>query len=302
MKKHTTRRVLAALAAVVFALVLAACGGGNGGGGTEEPSDPAENFIGLWEIVGMQQGDTEYSSKEIDEMKEYGFVVYIELDKDGDAAFELFGEALEGSWEAKSSTRAVMIFDNEEMELRRKGSKLTIEADGDEMSFEKIDPADRIEARDLSELGSALEEELGALGAGGAASGITEDLDSLGGGETEEKVEEMSQVIVDDDTCKIEITGKKQDWLGYSGYTLRVENKSDADFEVGVKYGTFSVDGKMCDPMLYESVRAGKYAETEMLFSDEDVKGLEALKNVEGTIQITDKDYKEIASYDLKVD
>ena len=95
--------------ALAFAAILALCLAlvGCGGGGGETPADPSANFVGTWEISGMTQDGETYGEEEIEMMREYGLMIYLEFYEDGTFSLELFGEANEGTWEATSASEVV---------------------------------------------------------------------------------------------------------------------------------------------------------------------------------------------------
>ena len=106
--------------------------------------------------------------------------------------------------------------------------------------------------------------------------------------ESDETAVPIGQTIADDEICTIEVIDKKVDWADDPGYTLKITNKSDKAIRVSAKYDTFSVNGKMAEPELYETVQSGKYVEGFMWFSGDDVEGVDSLTNVEGTIEVMD--------------
>lgn len=98
-------------------------------------------------------------------------------------------------------------------------------------------------------------------------------------------------LVVDNDICKIEIVGAEDDMIW--GYTLKVaiENKSaDTDY-------TFTVDdavinGVQCDAVFYSDVAAGKKANEELVFTDDDLERNEIGKytDIELTFNVSEAD------------
>ena len=107
----------------------------------------------------------------------------------------------------------------------------------------------------------------------------------------EQRKEEPSEfkevVLVDNEYCKITITGIADSFGGY-GYNTLVENKCNEPLLIG--FNDVSVDGMMCDPCWATEVMAGKKDKREMVWYDDSIKSMDDLINIEGTFTISNAD------------
>lgn len=126
---------------------------------------------------------------------------------------------------------------------------------------------------------------------------------------------EENIVLIDNEICKIEFTGKsklnlvngkevqnKKKSLGteFVGYKYNIENKSDSNIEVYIKYATV---GDYTDKFnLDEQIPAGKKAKGFAYLQKTDL--LDDLKLVSGTIGVCNEKNNEVEvkSYDFKID
>lgn len=242
---------------IALCLVLAGCASGGAGGG----ADAAKSFIGDWKLVGMEENGESTSSEDIALMEQMGVTVTLSFKEDKSCALSVFGEETSGTWEAKSPSEAAITIEGQTVVATLANEVLTLEDNGTKMMFGKGVPEPSANAADP---GTAAVEE------------------------SDETAVPIGQTIADDEICTIEVIDKKVDWADDPGYTLKITNKSDKAIRVSAKYDTFSVNGKMADPELYETVQSGKYVEGFMWFSGDDVDGVDALTNVEGTIEVMD--------------
>lgn len=275
MKRN--RFVLAFATVVAICLALVGCNG-NGGSG-----DPAKAFLGTWDLAEAP----DLAAEDIELMKGFGIYCYVDLQDEGKAELNLMGEPLEGTWEAKSASECDITFEGETATATLKNDLLSLDVDGEVMSFKKLSDEDAAKLKE--EAASALDWL--------AESEEGEDAGSSWG-DDEEVVEEVNQQIVNDDTCTIEIVNKKTDWAGDSGYTLRITNNSASSISVDALWGTFSVNGTMVDPVLSETIKPGCNVETFMWFGKSDVPDLASLVSVEGELEVYDAStYETIATY-----
>lgn len=242
---------------IALCLVLAGCASGGAGGG----ADAAKSFIGDWKLVGMEENGESTSSEDIALMEQMGVTVTLSFKEDKSCALSVFGEETSGTWEAKSPSEAAITIEGQTITATLANEVLTLEDNGTKMMFGKGVPEPSANAADP---GTAAVEE------------------------SDETAVPIGQTIADDEICTIEVIDKKVDWADDPGYTLKITNKSDKAIRVSAKYDTFSVNGKMAEPELYETVQSGKYVEGFMWFSGDDVDGVDALTNVEGTIEVMD--------------
>lgn len=276
-----------AMLASVFALclVLAGCGG-----------DAAKNYVGDWKLTGMEENGEATSADDIKLMEDMGLSVTMSVKEDKTFSMNVMGEEMSGTWEAKSASEATFTVEGQSVPVTLANGVLTLEQDGTKMMFEKGTVSTSGSSGAAS---SGTDTATGTAGTGtdaGTATGT--DAGTTSAGTSEEAAIPIGQTIADDDICTIEIVDKKADWAGDPGYTVKITNKSDKAITAVSQYGTFSVDGKMVDPVLVETIQPGKYVESFMWFSDDDVASLDQLVNVEGTIEVYDDEtYDTLGEY-----
>lgn len=127
------KKGIVALMACVFALSLALVGCGGGGGG----ADAKAAWVGTWDLYEMEENGSVTSSDDIEMLKALGLDVYLDLGQDGKASLVLFGEAMDGTWEAKSTTEATFTMEGQTVSMAIADSKLTMEQNGSKLVFKK---------------------------------------------------------------------------------------------------------------------------------------------------------------------
>jgi hypothetical protein len=273
--------------ASVFALclVLAGCGG-----------DAAKNYVGDWKLTGMEENGEATSAEDLKLMEDMGLTITLSVKEDKSFLLNVMGEEMSGTWEAKSASEATFTVEGQSVPATLANGVLTLEQDGTKMMFEKGTVSTSGSSGAAS---SGTDTATGTAGTGtdaGTATGT--DAGTTSTDTDEGTVAPIGQIIADDDICSIEVVNKKADWAGDPGYTLKITNKSDKSVTAIAQYGTFSVDGKMVDPALVETIQPGKYAECFMWFSDNDVASLDQLVNVEGVIEVYDDEtYDTLGEY-----
>ncbi len=280
------KRILKAiLASLVLCLALAACGGG--GGSAAEPVDYKADFVGTWEISKMVQDGEETSTEDLDLMKQYGLNVYLELNEDGTSSLELFGEPMEGTWEATAAGNGTITIDGQSVSMVLDGNLLTLEQEGSTLSFVQIDPSEKVD------------------GSGAGLDALTNSGEGTAyyGGDTIEDLDgavELNINLVDDDVCTIKLVGMG-DYVGDPGYLFELTNKTGADV-LFMSTGDWTASGIVDDPVLYETVRAGETLGSIMWFNADTVgDDVTALSNISGQIVLLDSldTSNEIATYDI---
>ncbi|WP_418831866.1 hypothetical protein [Paraeggerthella sp.] len=267
--KRTT--LLALACAFALCLALAGCGGGGGG------HDAGKNFVGTWKLVSSSGDGEAISEQDLALMESMGMSVTLTLSENEKAALSIFGESVEGTWQAKGADKASLTLQGETGDMTLANGKLTMSSAGATMTFEK---------------GEAAAE---------APSKPTADGSDADKGATESVA--LNETIADDAICTIVVTGKDVDWAKDPGFNLKITNKTDKAIYVSADWGTFSVNNKMIDPSLGEAVQPGKYVEAFMYFDDEKLGGgIETLVNVEGTIKVMDNDsWDTLATYSMNL-
>ena len=130
------KKALAALAcSIVMCLMVAGCGNNEA---------YKADFIGTWEITDMSVEGEQTSDVDLELMKEFGLTVYLELDEDGKASLELFGEASDGTWEATGQKQGKLTFNDSSATIAIDDDGLLVMSEEeDELKFKKIDPSEK---------------------------------------------------------------------------------------------------------------------------------------------------------------
>ena len=223
----------------------------------------------------------------LDESSQVGFDAALNLDE-GDLAELMVSDLyLEGVWTTDGKDATITFADtNKTAKVFVSEDKLTLgDASGSKLVFVKGD----------------LDEYFANQGNGGDdenyAGNSADSSEGIGG--SDEDIEEIAPItLVDDDTCKIVVTGKGTDFTGDPGYRLALTNNTDSSIYLMCDE-SFTVGDKEIGPGMGEVVDAGKTVETFMYFPKDELEGgAEALADVAGTIIVGDNTTgKEIASY-----
>ena len=272
MVEVSIRKKWVAMLVSVFALclVLAGCAGGG---------DAAKNYVGDWKLVGMEENGEATSADDIKLMEDMGLSVTMSVKEDKTFSMNVMGEEMSGTWEAKSASEATFTVEGQSVPVTLANGVLTLEESGTKMMFEK-GTVSTSSSGAAATSGAAGDGDTSAITGTSTGTATGTDAGTTSAGTSEEAAIPIGQTIADDDICTIEIVDKKADWAGDPGYTVKITNKSDKAITAVSQYGTFSVDGKMVDPVLVETIQPGKYVESFMWFSDDDVASLDQLVNV----------------------
>lgn len=270
------------LGTLLLCFVLVGCGG-------KASSADASAFIGTWDLYEIT-GDDGASHEDIKSMNAFGLETYLEIEKDGKGIFYVFGEEIPLTWKAKSSTQidVTMEYKGEKQTepLTLKDDKVSFSVEGEKttMVFEKGKKHDRSDKP-----------------ASGSEKGGTTALDGLTGDNDEKNVKEINSVVADDETVKIEAIKMYDDDFDDAIIEFKVTNKSDKDLIISCEYGSWSVDGKMVDPSMYEKIKAGTYTDADLYFTKDNLGGgTEKLVNIDGKFELTDDDYNTVGTYEFK--
>ncbi len=129
MKTKSRVLVFAAIAcALAMCLALVGCGSGSG-----SKSDIKKDLVGTWELTEMS--DT--TADDIELMKSLGLNVELTFAEGGVFKWGMFGEVVEGTWEASDASKIAIKADGGTMDATLKDGKLSFTADGDSMTFKK---------------------------------------------------------------------------------------------------------------------------------------------------------------------
>lgn len=249
---------LAAISALVFCFALSGCGGNN----------YAKNFIGTWELSGMESEGEVMSEDDMALMKGLGIDFSLTFEEDGTAKLVLAGEeAKMGTWEAKDATTCEITIDGEPQAVKLVDGVLTLEAEGAKAMFKKTDSAGMPKADSGKPEGTPAPDK-----------------------DTNPAALSMNKVIADDELCTITVTGIEEDLFGDPGYKMTLKNNTaDKTLYFSCPWDEFTVNNKMVDPLLSVTVKPGAYAEDFMSFDHDDIGGgVEALKNIKGILEVSD--------------
>lgn len=140
-----------ALTACVFALCLALVGCG-----TSSSESNKSAFTGTWDLVEMEQDGEVTNSDDLEKLKSLGLEVYVNLNEDGTVALVLFGEPMEGTWEATSATAGTLTLKGQQVNMTIEDSKLKFAQEGASLTFQKGE-AKEVPSKSESESASSSE-------------------------------------------------------------------------------------------------------------------------------------------------
>ena len=120
--------------AFVLSLALFGCGSGSNG---DDPEAAKAAFAGTWNLTGMTQDGQETSADDIKMLAALGLEVYLDLNDDGTAQLMLFGESMDGTWEASSTTAGKVTLNGESVDMTIDGEQLKMEQAEASLTFEK---------------------------------------------------------------------------------------------------------------------------------------------------------------------
>lgn len=132
-----------AVCAMALCVALVGCaGGGTNGGG-----DNAATFQGDWMLSGGQNDGQELDAESIEAMEQMGLYVYMQLNEGGNAVISLFGNSVDGTWEAKDATTVAITFEGDTADATLEGDELVLAVEGNSLKFKKGEiPADALAA------------------------------------------------------------------------------------------------------------------------------------------------------------
>lgn len=158
-RKHLLALLVAALA---FVVALAGCAGGAGGA----TGSAAAAFPGTWAISSYVTDGKALTDEELKVVQAMG--IYLTLEEDGKATFEMFGSSMEGTWEQSGANTATLTIDDgtgedstSTEELTITGETLSMSDGTEEMVFSRIDPSEK-QSPDMGSLATGGGEQTGA--------------------------------------------------------------------------------------------------------------------------------------------
>jgi hypothetical protein len=288
MRTMATKRMTALVAVMILLLACMGVAGCSGGG------DATKAYVGDWKLVEMSSEGESMSADDLAAMEALGLSVKMTVNEDKTFSIDLFGEQESGTWEARSATEASFTIDGTAVKATLKDGKLTLADSENTLVFEKgtASASKSSAASSGSNAASSSSAASSSTAMPSVSSGAASSSSSQAG------VTPIGAILADDGICTIEVIDKKADFADDPGYTLIIRNHSDKAIDATAKYGSFSVNGKMADPVLYETIQPGKYVETFMWFSSKDVASVDELVEVDGVIGVHDTDtYDTLAEY-----
>lgn len=127
------------LGVVAFALALCFALVGCGG---DDKADSKKAVIGTWELSEV----TGASEDDMAMMKALSLTVEATFAEDGTFKLGMFGETMDGTWDAKSADKVSLTIDGDSINATIKDGVLSIELDDEGMKFKKTSD----EVKDLS--------------------------------------------------------------------------------------------------------------------------------------------------------
>lgn len=97
----------------------------------------AKSFVGKWRLASMVQHGEETGASTLDLLADYDLELSLQLEKDGNATFVLFGTPVKGTWEALSSNGAIMRIDGDSVPLQLENGRLSMTSNDETLVFKK---------------------------------------------------------------------------------------------------------------------------------------------------------------------
>lgn len=235
------RRLGSLLVAVSVGVALAACGST----GIADVARLAEDSVGSWELQSAEFDEGRLSPEALEEMGSRGLRVTLDMNGDGDALIDAFGDQQTGTWKIKDAETLSLTIDGESVEALLADGRLTLSLGGETMVFAKAsdepvmdrDPSEN--AGDLADVDEVEMIEKDVEGDIGGVPDVSEFSDLFSDemivwqrvySASVELDVPLSIAVADDDVARVEIIGIGTDAEGDTGYLVSVENRTDADF------------------------------------------------------------------------
>ncbi|MBQ9007631.1 MAG: hypothetical protein IJ092_14865 [Atopobiaceae bacterium] len=246
--------------------------------GSKSKADPKDAFVGSWEIVKMVNNGEESSLEDLEDLKDVGMFVYLDLNEDGTFALDVLGSPMSGTWEATDESTGTITLSGATAPLTIDDGLLKLEQDSNSMTFKKIDPSEKV-----------------SVPADASSAATHNDGEQLMtpqyfGGDTIDDLDNpttLDVLVADDSICTIKITAKGM-YAGDPGIFFEVTNKTDKDILIAGG-DDWSIGGTNHEAVIYELVKAGETLGTIAWFDADDVgTDMDAITGVAGTIAIAD--------------
>ena len=134
------KRLAALLACCLIAAlaVLAGCAGGGGASSQATEADKAA-FVGSWDLYEMEDQSTKTSAEEVETFKQLGLTITLDLNDDGTAALNMFGDAVNGTWEAKARGAAEVVINGDTAPMTLADDILSLELETSKVHLKKAE-------------------------------------------------------------------------------------------------------------------------------------------------------------------
>lgn len=261
---------VAVIAVFAMSFSLFGCFGGGESDSSSSSSgqdEIMEAFTGTWDLVEITKDEKAVADDQLAKLEDSTENVFVNLNEDKTAEFQLVTVVRKGVWEASDPTKGVVMLMGDTADMEIADDKLRFEQSGYKMTFSKSS-----KAREVTDYTRS------------------------------EKVEDM--VIADDDQAKIELTEKRVDEDADPGYVFEVTNKSDKAVYFTPHPESFTVDGVSLEPYGAYSIQPGETFEAFVWFDHHELgsSDLESLKDVVGTIDLWDNEtYDVLSSYGVEL-
>ena len=244
-----------------------------------EADDAGSGAVGIYKLVEVQSDDDDATTQEdVALMEAMGFICYIELTEDGQAVLSMFGEEMTGTWQDGAIT-----MEGEAAPFVLEGDTLTVSQDDTALVFTRTDP-ETIAAAQENDFLSGLSglEDFGEYAETSELTAARSEVEYFVDGEG---------VLIDNDACKVTVTGYDPD--GDWGFTVKLccENKTE-DQTLWFHSDEVRVNGYSVDPYWGCTVAPGKLANEnlELDNSSLDEAGIASVDEIIVPLVIDDDD------------
>ena len=299
---------------MTFVVVVTLPVGLSGCGGAANGVSANDNFVGTWAVDSMTMGGETSGSDELELAKSLG--IYLTLQEDGKASYEVFGSSVAGTWTPSDATNAKLYFAKQdagnvsleaESELTYSDGKVSITSGNDILVLKRIDPSEK-KSTQLEERLKETEQQsqTSAGSAMGNSASSAEGTAAPVAGESSYAAlvdpQAIDLTIADDAVCTIKAVAKG-DCYGNPGYLIRVSNKTDHAITVDNE-GDFTIDGSVGGVVFSMNVPAKQTVADTLWFENLSTKddGVGSLADIVGRIVVTNADTGEkMGTYDFNV-
>lgn len=99
-------------------------------------SKSGNSIVGTYELISMVNDGEEASAEDIQLMKSFGLTVTLQVNDDNTAQMSMFGEKIDFTYDKNN-----FIMEDQSYTYTKNGDVITLEQDGDNLVFRKVDPS-----------------------------------------------------------------------------------------------------------------------------------------------------------------